>query len=106
MTKTTALLYHSLHGSVTERIKHEAFNMLTYREKSSNPIRSRYLITEKSPYCRNVSKLDAIIKLLKQREKNNETNVFYFYHNICLHLPGTHFYQLKRKIERNENKKK
>ena len=82
MTKTTALLYHSLHGSVTERIKHEPFNMLTYREKSSNAIRSRYLITEKSP------------------------NVFYFYHNICLHLPGTHFYQLKRKIERNENKKK
>ena len=97
MTKTTALLYHSLHGSVTERIKHEAFNMLTYREKSSNPIRSRYLITEKSPHCRNVSKLDAIIKLLKQREKIMK-QMFFIFITIFAYIYLAHiFINLKEK---------
>ena len=38
MTNTRALVYHSL----AEQIKHEAFNRLIYRKKSSNPVRSRY----------------------------------------------------------------
>ena len=33
-TKTRALIYLRLHGSVAERIKHEASGMLTYSKKS------------------------------------------------------------------------
>ena len=45
MTKTRALIYHGLYSSVAERIKHEASDMLTHREKSSNPVRSRFFIS-------------------------------------------------------------
>ena len=41
-TNTRALVYHRLYGSVTERIKHMASNMLSYRETSSDPIRSSF----------------------------------------------------------------
>ena len=41
-TNTRALVYHRLDGSVTERIKHMASNMLSYRETSSDPIRSSF----------------------------------------------------------------
>ena len=44
-TSTRALIYLGLHGSVAKRIKHEASGMLTYREKSSNPVRGRFFIT-------------------------------------------------------------
>ena len=54
---------------------------------------------EKSKHCRKVyakvSKLTALNKIIQTKIKNNETNVFTFYHNICLHLPGILFYQLK-----------
>ena len=43
-TNTRALIYLGLHGSVVERIKHEASDMLTYREKKSNPIRDRFFV--------------------------------------------------------------
>ena len=43
-TNTKALMYLELHGSVAERIKHEASGMLTYTEKSSNPVRARFFI--------------------------------------------------------------
>ena len=33
-TNTKALIYLKLHGSVAERIKHEASGMLTYSKKS------------------------------------------------------------------------
>ena len=46
--KNFIMRFHSLKGSVAERIKHVAFNMLTYREKSSNPARSRYFKTNVS----------------------------------------------------------
>ena len=42
MANTIALVYHRLYDSVTERTKHEAFNIAIYREKSLNPVRSRY----------------------------------------------------------------
>ena len=44
-TSTRALIYLGLNGSVAKRIKHEASGMLTYREKSSNPVRGRFFIT-------------------------------------------------------------
>ena len=43
ITNTRPLFYHRMQGSVAERIKHEAFNILTYREKISNIVTSRYL---------------------------------------------------------------
>ena len=43
-TNTRALIYLELHGSVTERIKHEASGMLTYREKSSIPVSGKFFI--------------------------------------------------------------
>ena len=43
-TNTGALIYLELHGSVAERIKHEASSMLTYREKSSKPVIGRFFI--------------------------------------------------------------
>ena len=39
MAYTRALVYHKLYDSVAERIKHKASNMLTFREKGSNPVR-------------------------------------------------------------------
>ena len=44
-TNTRALICLRPHGSVVERIGHEASGMLTYREKSSNPVRSTFSIT-------------------------------------------------------------
>ena len=44
-TNTRALVYHGLYGSVAEQVNHTAFNMLSYREKSWNPERSRFVIT-------------------------------------------------------------
>ena len=41
-TNTRALVYHRLYGSVAEQIKHMASNMLSYRETSSDPIRSSF----------------------------------------------------------------
>ena len=43
-TITRALIYLELHGSMVERIKHEVCGMLTYCEKSSNPVRGRFFI--------------------------------------------------------------
>ena len=43
-TNTRALIYLGMHGSVAEQIKHEASDMLTCCEKSSNPVRSRFFI--------------------------------------------------------------
>ena len=37
-TKSRALIYLELHRSVAERIKQIVSDMLTYREKSSNPV--------------------------------------------------------------------
>ena len=52
MTKTNLPLYgyylFRLYGSVTERIKHDASGVLTCREKSSNPVRDRFFITQAS----------------------------------------------------------
>ena len=45
MTITRALVYHRLCGSVVERIKHTAFNISTYRERGSNPVRSRFSVS-------------------------------------------------------------
>ena len=39
MTKTKALIYYRLYDSVAEWIKYRAFNMLTYHEKTSKPVR-------------------------------------------------------------------
>ena len=47
-TNTRALVYHRVYDSVVERIKHEASGMLTYQEKSWNPVRSRFFITQAS----------------------------------------------------------
>ena len=44
-TNTRALICLGLHGCVVERIKHEVSGMLTYREKSSNPVRGRFFIS-------------------------------------------------------------
>ena len=44
-TNTGALIYLEPHGSVAERIKHEAPGKLTYHEMSSNPARGRFSIT-------------------------------------------------------------
>ena len=44
-TNTRALIYVPPYDSVAERIKHEVSGMFTYREKSSNPVRSRFFIT-------------------------------------------------------------
>ena len=52
MTKTRALVYHRLYGSVVERIKHMALKYLTYREKSSNPVTSRF-------FCKAYSQMKA-----------------------------------------------
>ena len=41
-TNTRALIYLGLHDSVAERIKLEAFGMVTYRKKKSNPVRDRF----------------------------------------------------------------
>ena len=41
-TNTRALIYLELYGSVAERIKHKASDMLTYCEKSLNPVRGRF----------------------------------------------------------------
>ena len=38
MTNAWALIQTKPPGSVAERIKHEASNMLTYREKKPNPV--------------------------------------------------------------------
>ena len=43
-TNTSALIYLGLCGSVAERIKNEASDMLTYCEKSLNPVRGRFFI--------------------------------------------------------------
>ena len=43
-TNTRALIYLGLHGFVAEGIKHKAFGMLTFREKSSYPVRYRFFI--------------------------------------------------------------
>ena len=43
-TNVRALIHLGLHGSVTEWIKHEATGMLTYHEKSSYPVRSKFII--------------------------------------------------------------
>ena len=40
MTNTRALTQLNPPGSVADRIKHEASDMFTYCEKSSNPVRS------------------------------------------------------------------
>ena len=37
MTKVRVLIQLETHGSVAERIKHKDSDVLTYREKSSNP---------------------------------------------------------------------
>ena len=39
MTNTRNLAHHFLQGSVPERTKHQALYILTYCEKSSNPIK-------------------------------------------------------------------
>ena len=44
-TNTRALVYQSLQGYVAKWIKHEACNMLDYREDSSNPVRSKHFKT-------------------------------------------------------------
>ena len=44
-TNIRALIRLQLHGSVAERIGHEASDMLTYREKSSNLVSSTFFIT-------------------------------------------------------------
>ena len=41
-TNTRALICLGLSGSVAELIKHEASGILTYCEKSSNPVRGRF----------------------------------------------------------------
>ena len=41
-TNTRALIYLGLHDSVAEWIKLEAFGMVTYRKKKSNPVRGRF----------------------------------------------------------------
>ena len=38
MTKTRALIKLKPHGSVAKRIKHEASDLLTYREKNLNQL--------------------------------------------------------------------
>ena len=43
-TTTRALIHLGLHGSVAKQIKHEASDMFTYREKSSNHARGRFFI--------------------------------------------------------------
>ena len=43
-TNTRALIYLGLNGFAAERIKHDASDMLTYREKSSNSVRDRFFI--------------------------------------------------------------
>ena len=43
-TNTRDLIYLGLHDFVAERIKHGASGMLTYSEKSSHPVRSRFFI--------------------------------------------------------------
>ena len=43
-TNNRALIYPVLHGSVAERINHEASGILTCREKSSNLVRSGFFI--------------------------------------------------------------
>ena len=42
MTKARALIYFEPHSSEAERTKHEDFDMLTYREKSPNPVRGSF----------------------------------------------------------------
>ena len=62
MTYTRALVYHRLSDFVAERINHKASNIFTYREKSSNPVRSSLYwkslqgrLHWKSPHHRKVS---------------------------------------------------
>ena len=43
-TNARALIYLGLHGFEAKRIKHEVSGMLTYREKSSNPVTGRFFI--------------------------------------------------------------
>ena len=43
-TNPRALIYFGLNGSVAEQRKHESSGILTYHEKSSNPVRGRFLI--------------------------------------------------------------
>ena len=44
MTTARTLVYHRLYDFVTEWIEHTAFSIPTYREKSSNPVRSRFSV--------------------------------------------------------------
>ena len=44
ITNARALIYFRLHDSVAERIKLEAFSMLTYCKKSSNPAGGKFFI--------------------------------------------------------------
>ena len=44
MTTARALVYQRLYDFVTEWIGHTAFSIPTYREKSSNPVRSRFSV--------------------------------------------------------------
>ena len=46
MTNTRALVYHRLFDSVAERIKDTAYNISTFRETRSNPVRGRIFITQ------------------------------------------------------------
>ena len=54
MTKTRALVYDELYGSMAKWIKHVSFNIPTYRKKSSNIERS--IVSVKFMFrCRKVS---------------------------------------------------
>ena len=44
ITNTRALIYLGLDGSVTELIKHETSDILPYPEKSSTPVRGRFVL--------------------------------------------------------------
>ena len=45
MTRTRALIKLEPHGSVAERIKHEASDVLTYHEKNLNLVRGSFFIS-------------------------------------------------------------
>ena len=46
MSKVRVLIQLKPHGSVSERIKHKASDVLTYREMSSNPVKGRFFISQ------------------------------------------------------------
>ena len=51
MTKTRALVYHILQDSLIKRIKYEALDLITYCEKSPNPVSSRYISVKLTVRC-------------------------------------------------------